>query len=225
MNRPSPTVEDYLGAIYTLRRDNQTVICHKLVDWFAVSPPTVTATVQRMVRDGWITMAEDKTIHLTPKGTEAAASVVKRHMLTELLLAKVLGVPWSKVHEEADELEHHVSPETAARVAEIVGQHHVCPHGNPLPGYEQEALIPLLRAEPGRKYYLARIHEELEINHELTAYLEEHHLIPGVTIILIQVIPSNEIVTVQIGDKQVVLGLSVARKLWLCEKDACIAHI
>lgn len=93
MASPTPTVEDYLGAIYTLARDREPVIGRKLASWMEVSPPTVTATIQRMARDGWVVMHDDKTIHLTNAGLEMAASVVRRHMLTELLLARVLGCP------------------------------------------------------------------------------------------------------------------------------------
>ena len=74
--RPTPTVEDYLGVIYTLARDGQPAIGRRLAEWMEVSPPTVTATVQRMVRDGWVIMAEDKSIHLTEAGRKAAASGV-----------------------------------------------------------------------------------------------------------------------------------------------------
>ncbi|MCD6520888.1 MAG: metal-dependent transcriptional regulator [Anaerolineae bacterium] len=164
VRRPTPTIEDYLGAIYTLSRDGQPVIGRRLAEWLEVSPPTVTATIQRMIRDGWITQAKDKSIHLTPAGLRAAISVVRRHMLTELLLARVLGVSWSKVHEEADRLEHGFSSETTERVAEIVQDSSTCPHGNPLPGHEHlvEAMVPLLEAEIGEEYILARVHEGIE---------------------------------------------------------------
>jgi DtxR family transcriptional regulator, Mn-dependent transcriptional regulator len=217
--RPSPTVEDYLGVIYTLARDNEPVIGRKLAEWMEVSPPTVTATIQRMVRDGWVTMAPDKTIHLTDAGRRAAASVVRRHMLTELLLARVLNVPWSRVHEEADLLEHNLSPETAARVAELLENADVCPHGNPLPGQESSVmdLVPLLEAEPGRNYVLARVHEEIERHGDLMDYFERHGLVPGVQLQFVQVIPANETVTLIVDGREVTLGLSVARCLWVQE--------
>lgn len=217
--RPTPTVEDYLGAIYTLARDQESVIGRRLADWLEVSAPTVTATIQRMIRDGWVTMADDKTIHLTAAGTEAAISVLRRHMLTELLLAQVLGIPWSRVHEEADRLEHDLSAETAARVAELVRDAAVCPHGNPIPGHEEitETLIPLLEAVPGRGYLLARVHEEIERDQQLMAYLEEHALIPGVRVEVVEIMPFNETVTLLCAGRPVVLGLSVARRIWLSE--------
>ena len=217
--RPTPTIEDYLGAIYTLNRDDEKVIGRKLAEWMEVSAPTVTATVQRMIRDGWVNMAEDKSIHLTPEGREAAISVLRRHMLTELLLSRILGIPWSKVHEEADRLEHGLSSETAARVAEMMRDTRVCPHGNPMPGHENatDDLLLLVEAEPGRDYLLARVHEQVERNPELMAYLEAHCLIPGAHIRLLSVMSFNETVTVRSGGEDVVLGLSVAQGLWVSE--------
>jgi DtxR family Mn-dependent transcriptional regulator len=231
--RPTPTVEDYLGVIYVLARDGQAVISRRLVEWMEVSPPTVTATVQRMVRDGWVTMAEDKSIHLTEAGRGAAASVVRRHMLTELLLARVLGVPWSRVHEEAHKLEHDFTAETTTRVAQVVSETSVCPHGNPLPGYEMltDELTPLLEAEPGRRYILARVHEEVERDPQLMAFLEERCMVPGVEVEVIAVLPFNALgttrctqrvvpnaaITVHAAGHEVVLGLSVAAHLWVSE--------
>ena len=104
MERPTPTIEDYLGVIYTLERDGESVIGARLADWLEVSPPTVTATVKRMVRDGWVTMDRSKEIHLTADGREAAQSLLRRHMLAELLLARILDVPWSQVHQEAEQM-------------------------------------------------------------------------------------------------------------------------
>jgi len=216
-SRPTPRMEDYLGAIYILDRDGEPVIGRKLVEWLEVSAPTVTMTIKRMVEAGWVTMDEDKSIHLTRAGREAAASVLRRHMLTELLLAKVLGVPWSKVHEEAHELEHGLSAETTARLAAVVENPDVCPHGNPLPGHEgvTSQLVPLLQAEPGRVYKLARIHEAAEQSPALMAFLEQHGLVPGASIELVEILDYNETVTVRSGGQEVVLGLAVARRLWV----------
>ncbi len=215
--RPTPTVEDYLGVIYTLTRDGEAVIGRKLADWLEVSAPTVTATLQRMVRDGWVTMAHDKTIHLTEMGKRAAASVIRRHMLTELLLARVLGVPWSKVHAEADRLEHSLSAETTDAVENLVEDPRFCPHGNPLPGHEDltQNLIPLLEAEVSQTYILARVHEEIEQNPDLLHFLEARHLMPGTPITVTAILPFNETITVQAEGVETVLGLNIARHLFV----------
>lgn len=220
--RPTPTVEDYLAVIYTLSRDEEAVIGRKLAEWLEVSAPTVTATIKRMIGGGWVTMADDKTIHLTESGREAATSVVRRHMLTELLLTRVLGTPWSKVHAEADRMEHHLSAETAGRLAAVVNDPIACPHGNPMPGHENliDKLLPLLETNPGSKYVLARVHEEIERNAQLMAYLERNCLVPGAILRVVEVLPFNETVTLECGGKQVVLGISVAKSLWVTELPA-----
>ncbi len=216
---PTPTVEDYLGVIYTMARDGEAVIGRKLADWLEVSAPTVTATLQRMVRDGWVTMADDKTIHLTEAGGEVAATVLRRHMLTELLLAKVLGIPWSRVHAEADRLEHGLSPEATDAVESMVADPRLCPHGNPMPGHEEltRDLVPLLQAKLGRPYLLARVREEVEHNPELMAYLEEHGLVPGARVRVLEILPFNETVEVATDTSVAILGLAVAHSLWLGE--------
>jgi len=220
-------VEDYLAVIYVLTRDGQPVIGRRLAEWMEVSAPTVTATVQRMVRDGWVTMADDKSIHLTEAGHRAAASVVRRHMLTELLLARVLGVPWSRVHEEAHKIEHDLSPETTARVAEVVSDSRVCPHGNPLPGYEAvtTGLLPLLEAEPGKRYVLARVHEEIERDPRQMAFLEEQGLVPGAEVEIVRLQPLGEMtrvretISLRTADREVALGVSVAARMWVAQPD------
>ena len=214
--RPSPTVEDYLGIIYTLERDGQPVIGARLAEWLEVSPPTVTTTVKRMVRDNWVAVDERKEIRLTPAGKRAAASVLRRHMLSELLLARVLGVPWSQVHREADQMEHTISPETMERLAERLDDPQTCPHGNPLPGHEAllEGWIPLTRAQPGQKITITRVHESAEENHELMVFLERHNVMPGVEAIVTEVIPFNETISLQVDGETIVLGFAVACSIY-----------
>jgi DtxR family Mn-dependent transcriptional regulator len=210
--RPTPTIEDYLGVIYTLERDGEPVIGARLAEWLEVSPPTVTATVKRMIRDGWVSMDRSKEIHLTPAGREAAHSVLRRHMLAELLLARVLGVPWSQVHQEADALEHTLSSETVERLAAKLEHPEACPHGNPLPGYEDRlaGLLPLTEAQPGQHLVIRRVHESAEEQPELMAYLEKNGLLPGVEITILQIMPFNETITLECEGETVVLGLAPA---------------
>ncbi len=215
--RPTPTIEDYLGVLYTLERDNEPAIGARLASWLEVSAPTVTATLQRMKRDGWVTMDERKEIHLTPAGRQAAKSVLRRHMLSELLLARVLGVPWSVVHAEADQMEHIISSDTMQRLAQRLDDPETCPHGNPLPGHEAllDEWIPLTEVEPGQQIVIKRVHESVEQKHEVMVYLEEQGLMPGTQAAVGEVIPFNETVSLQVGDKTVVLGFSVAQGIYV----------
>ena len=210
--RPTPTIEDYLGVIYTLERDGEPVIGARLAEWMEVSAPTVTATVKRMIRDGWVTADERREIHLTAAGRKAAASVVRRHMLTELLLARVLEVPWSQVHQEADQMEHTISGETMQRLADRLEDPQTCPHGNPLPGHEAllQQWMALTAAEAGQRVLIKRVHESAEQNRELMVFLETHNVMPGTEARVEQVVDFNRTVSLRVGDETVVLGFPVA---------------
>jgi len=223
VERPTPTIEDYLGVIYTLERDGETIIGARLAEWLEVSPPTVTATIKRMIRDGWVTMDPSKEIRLTPAGREAARSVLRRHMLAELLLARILDVPWSRVHQEADAMEHTISSETMERLAAKLDHPETCPHGNPLPGYEDRlaSLFPLSETRPGQCLEIRRVHESAEEQPELMSFLERHGLVPGAEVTVREVMPFNETLTLECGGREIVLGLAPAALIYalVCETD------
>jgi len=216
---PTPTVEDYLGAIYALERDGGRVIEAKLALWLAATPPTVTATIKRMIRDGWVTMCEHHEIVFTPEGRNAAESLVRRHMLTEVMLARALGVEWPRVHQEADGTEHTFSEETTDRPDAFLGFPSTCPHGNPLPKYEHllDQLVTLDRAEIDRPWVVARIDEEAEGDYELMAFLEGHGLVPGAAVSIGETLPFNQTLSVRIDQTEVVLGTIVATHISVCE--------
>ncbi len=216
-HRPTPTIEDYLGIIYTLERDQEPVISARLAEWMEVSAPTVTATVKRMIRDGWVTMDQRKEISLTPRGRRAARSLLRRHMLSELLLARLLGVPWSRVHMEADEMEHTISQETMERMLDRLDDPKTCPHGNPLPGHEVllDDWVPLTTAEAGQQIIIRRIHESAEEDHQVMVFLEQHRLMPGTEAVVEEVIPFNETVSLAVEGQKVVLGHAVAKKVFV----------
>jgi DtxR family Mn-dependent transcriptional regulator len=216
---PSSTVEDYLGAIYALGRDGGTVIEAKLALWLAVTPPTVTATTKRMIRDGWVTMGDHHEIEFTPEGRNAAQSLVRRHMLAEVMLARTLGVAWSRVHQEADGMEHTFSEETTELLDTFLESPSTCPHGNPLPEYEDllDTLVALDRAAVDRSWVVARIDEEAEGNHELMAFLEEHGLVPGAALSIEESLPFNQTLSVRIDETEAVLGTIVAAHIYVFE--------
>ncbi len=210
--RPSPTIEDYLGVIYTLERDGERVIGARLAESLEVSPPTVTSTLKRMVRDGWIVMEADKVILLTDSGRMAAMSVIRRHMLTEWMLSRVLKLPLSELHREAHQIEHTISSEVEQRLQEEMLDPRFCPHGNPLPGYENEVKkwFPLCESKPGDIVLIRRIHESLEDQYEVLSFLEEKHLVPGVTVKIKALMTFNETMSLEVMEKEVVLGLGLA---------------
>lgn len=215
--RPTPTIEDYLAVIYVLERDGGEVIAARLADAFDVSAPTVTVTVKRMERDGWIAAEPGKAIRLTEKGLEAARSVIRRHMLTEWMLARMLKVPWSRVHAEADQIEHTISDQIETQLRSNLDDPQTCPHGNPLPGYEHIARewIPLTAIPAGTKVTIRRVHEIIEDNHELLEFLERNGIIPGARAEVSEVLPFNQTLTLQVAEQSVSVGLAVARHIFV----------
>ncbi len=98
---PSPKVEDYLQAIYSLETEGERIISARLSRWMRVTPPTAWATVRRMARDGLVSVDVKKTIHLTKRGRDLAEKVARRHRLSERFLNDVLGLGWAEAHDEA----------------------------------------------------------------------------------------------------------------------------
>ena len=215
--RPTPTIEDYLAIMYVMERDEGEVVPARLAELLEVAPPTVTVTIKRMERDGWIATQQGKDIHLTAKGCEAARSVIRRHMLTEWMLARMLKVPWSRVHAEADQIEHTISDEIEAQMRENLDDPQLCPHGNPLPGYEYVAAnwLPLTGVQPGEKIIIRRIHETAEDNPELMEFLEMNGIIPGARAEVCDVLSFNQTLCLQMGDTKVALGFPTAKYIFV----------
>jgi DtxR family Mn-dependent transcriptional regulator len=210
-------VEDYLAGIYLLERNGQAVIASHLANALDLTPPTVAVTLQRMERDGWITTKGRKGIRLTKTGREAARSVIRRHMLTEWLLTRMLKLPWSKAHAEAHQMEHTISDETEAQMRASLEDPQVCPHGNPFPGYEQVAAdwIPLTATEAGAQVVIRRIDEMAEADSELLQFLETNAIAPGVRAEVTEVLPFNQTVTLRLGARNLALGFSAAQHIFV----------
>jgi DtxR family Mn-dependent transcriptional regulator len=220
-NRPTPTIEDYLAIIYVMERDGDEVIAARLAESLEVAPSTVTVTLKRMERDGWIATDQGKGIRLTDKGCAAARSVIRRHMLTEWMLARMLKVSWSHIHAEADQIEHTISDEIEAQMRTNLDDPQLCPHGNPLPGYEYVAAdwLPLTGVLPGDKVIIRRIHETAEDNPELLEFLETNGIIPGALTEVTENLSFNQTLSLQVGNQKVTLGFPTARYIYV-EKAA-----
>lgn len=219
--RPTPTIEDYLAVIYVMERDGDEIISARLAESLEVAPPTVTVTLKRMERDGWVATNQGKDIRLSDKGCEAARSVIRRHMLTEWMLARMLKVPWSSLHAEADQIEHTISDEIESQMRVNLDNPQLCPHGNPLPGYEYVAIgwLPLTSLQNGEKVIIRRIHETAEDNHELMEFLEVNGIVPGTRAEVCNILSFNQTLCLKVGDRQVALGFPTAKYIFV-EKAA-----
>jgi DtxR family Mn-dependent transcriptional regulator len=212
-DRPTHTVEDYLMTMHVMERDYGEIVAARLAEMLNVTPATVAMTLKRMARDNWITGKGRKGIHLTDTGRSAAHSVIRRHMLTEWLLVKLLKVPIAQTHDEAHGIEHAISPQLEERLREVLGNPKVCPHGNPFPGCEDftSEWQPLTDLTAGQMVVIRRIHEFAEDNHELLSFLAENGIAPGATAEIVQVLPFNQTLTIRLDGKLVTLGFPTAR--------------
>src|SRR5271170_3940973 len=131
----SSTVEDYLKQLYLeqLSSDADLVSTGRLASAMGVVPGTATSMVKALADSGLVSYEPRDGVRLTASGQQLALHVLRRHRLVELFLVKVLGLDWSVVHEEADELEHAISDRVLERIDELLGHPTTDPHGDPIP--------------------------------------------------------------------------------------------
>src|SRR5436305_2982999 len=169
--------EEYLQTIFWLEEAQLPITAANVARAMQVSAPTVHEMVGRLEGDGYITRSADKSLTFTPKGRDFAGEVVKRHRLIERFLTDVLGIPWDEVHEEAERLEHAMSPVLEERMLAAIGDASTCPHGHPITG-EREYGVPLADVEEGASVVVLRFENEAE---DLLHYLKDSGLHPGLT--------------------------------------------
>src|ERR1700683_501501 len=122
--------EDYLKAILEAESEGESVISARLADWLKVSAPAVTMALRRLRKDGLVRVQADGHVRLTAAGRKIARRLTLRHHLIERMLAELFGMEWWKVHDEAERLEHAVSPDFEAKLLAKLGKRGACPHGN-----------------------------------------------------------------------------------------------
>jgi DtxR family Mn-dependent transcriptional regulator len=163
--RTSVSQEDYLKAIWEMEQDEQIPISARLAEELSVTPPAVTAALKRMTRDGFLKVQRDGRIQLKARGRDVAEHLALRHRLAEKLLTEVIGLEWSKVHEEAEKLEHAISPEVEALLLKRFGADSSCPHGVPLYGglarlKKKNGAVPLAQMQAGDRVEVLRVYEK-----------------------------------------------------------------
>jgi len=168
--------EEYLQTIFWLHEAGLPMTGANVARAMQLSAPTVHEMVGRLERDGYITRDAHKTIAFTDDGLRHAEEIVSRHRLIERFLTDVLGIPWDEVHEEAERLEHAMSPVLEERMRAAIGDAKTCPHGHPIKAGERIAGVPLADVEEGATVKVLRFENEAE---ELLHYLKASGLEPG----------------------------------------------
>jgi DtxR family transcriptional regulator, Mn-dependent transcriptional regulator len=132
--------------------------------------------IGRLEADGYVTREEDKSLAFTASGKEHASQIVRRHRLIERFLTDVFDIPWDQVHEEAERLEHWMSPMVEERMLRAIGDAKTCPHGHPIYEGERERGVPLADVEEGASVRVLRFENEAE---DVLHYLMDSGLHPG----------------------------------------------
>lgn len=216
MTTRTQNAEEYLEAIFKLQRGEEPVTVKRLATELGVAPPSVSEMIVRLRAAGLVEEQREgaRGIALTEAGTTEGAILVRRHRLSERFLVDYLDMPWDAVHEEACKLEHVLSSEVEARLAEHLGNPLTCPHGHAIPGEDgslvEESMRALSELEPGEHAVIGCITEEKS---DLLRYLASLGLLPDTSITVESVAPFNGPLLVRVGGSQYALGREVTDKI------------
>jgi DtxR family transcriptional regulator, Mn-dependent transcriptional regulator len=174
--RATTAEEEYLESLFWLFEAGLPMTGANLSKAMQLSAPTVHEMLGRLERDGYIVRDSGRAIGFTPEGREHAEHIVSRHRMIERFLTDVVGVPWDDVHEEAEQLQHAMTPRFEAYVRASVGDAKTCPHGHPIRVGERIDGVPLADCATGSKVTILRLENEAE---DLLHYLKDAGIEPG----------------------------------------------
>ena len=212
----SNAIEDYAKAIYSLQRRNggASVSTNKLAERCGVTPASASAMVKKLAELDLALHEPYHGVRLTPAGERLALEMLRHHRLLELYLAEHLDVPWDRVHEEAEALEHVLSEDLEARIAAKLGHPTHDPHGDPIPDHDlvidegqTEALSNLAVGTVGR---FVRVSDS---DPEMLRYLAEQGIAIGERCVVTAHQPFDGPITARFGEAEHVLGRMLARAM------------
>lgn len=210
--------ENLLKAILELDENGEAVIAARLAEFLKISSAAVSMALKRLQRKGLVRVSRKHSIQLTPQGVQVATELVRRHRLIERLLVDVLHMPWEKVHEEAEKLEHAISPELETRLLERFGENGKCPHGNPftprLPHRRTPRTFPLTEAPVNKLLRIVRIAELHEKEKEFLVSLAELKLKPGSQLLLLRK-TFDGILELRVAGKKAAFASQSGARIWV----------
>ena len=214
----NPALKEYLEAVYELKEEGQRVLQARIGERLGLAPATVSEGVKRLVTEGHVTVSSSREIELTDDGRVIAEALVRRHRLAERMLTDILGIPWHQCHEQAEDWEKVMTPEVEEAILEKLEGEPTCPHGNPIPGTASAIPWTDLRSvasmAPGEKGRLTRLLEDVELDHDVLRFLEDHNLTPGHDLTLVEIAP-DQTRTLEVEGEKVALGNHLADNLWV----------
>lgn len=210
----SDSMENYLKVIYEVLERNDRATTSSIAERMGIAAPSVTAMIKKLAGLNMVTHEPYQGVRLTRVGEEMALEVIRHHRLLELYLAEALGVPWDRVHDEAEKLEHVLSEDLEDRIAEALGHPTVDPHGAPIPArdgtIERVHAVPLVEVEPGTRVTVVEVEDR---DPDLLRYLGELDLYPGAEYRLVRVEPYGGPIVLEAGKREVILGRAAAEEI------------
>jgi DtxR family Mn-dependent transcriptional regulator len=213
-------VEDYLRTIYKLAKSKSPVSTSRIAAAQQVRPSSVSQMMKRLYEQELVHYRKHHGVTLTGSGRLKALEIVRRHRLVELYLVTELGFGWDEVHDEADRLEHVISPILEERMATVLGRPKFDPHGQPIPSKDGVMVTvetePLTSAAEGSRAIVIRVADDS--NGELLAYLADLSIRPGVELSVVATAPFDGPVTIKIDNEQKVVGFKAAATVFIQEQ-------
>src|SRR3954447_13341691 len=197
--------EEYLQTMFWLEEAGLQINGANIARAMQLSPPTVHEMIGRLEGDRYGERADDKSPTFTERGRAEAEAIVRRHRLIERFLTDVLGIPWDEVHEEAERLEHAMSPVLEERMLAAIGDAKTCPHGHPIVEGAREEGVLLADVKPGAEVVILRFENEAE---EILHYLKGTGIHPGLQGTLVR--SDDEQVVLDAGDHEVRVDGTIA---------------
>ncbi len=212
----SPSVEDYIKAIYKARSDTGNVATQDLAVRLGVSPPAVSKMMRRLGELRLISHAPYQSVELTPAGEKMALEIIRHHRLLELYLVQAMGFTWDNVHEEAERLEHHISEEFENRIDELLGHPTACPHGDPIPtrsgDIARTSNRSLAQQQNPERLVVQRVSDE---DSELLRHFKTLGVVPGTAFEFVRQEPFEGPLVLRVGGKLVRLTPQAAREVFV----------
>jgi DtxR family transcriptional regulator, Mn-dependent transcriptional regulator len=213
----SPAVEDYSKAIYTLEtRADEPVSTNALAERLQLTSGSVSGMLKKLDDLGLISHVPYRGVRLTPEGRKVALEVIRHHRLLELYLAEALQMPWDRVHDEAEVLEHVISEELEGLIAAKLGHPTIDPHGDPIPSADLELDEPPTRnlesLVPGEEGTFVRVSDA---NPEMLRYLAQRGILPGGRLRVLERQPFGGPLCVSVEGREHTLGGALTRAMWV----------
>jgi DtxR family Mn-dependent transcriptional regulator len=213
--RPREGAENYAKAIYHLQSlDEGAVGTGAIAERLGVTAASASGMLKRLADEGLVEHTPYHGVRLTKRGEQVALEVIRHHRLLELFLAEVLDMPWDRVHDEAEVLEHYISEDLEERIAAKLGNPERDPHGDPIPSRElaldDEASVALAEMEPGEEGTFARVSDS---DAEMLRYLADRDIYPGVVLRVAGREPFGGPITVEANGRQHLLGGELVERI------------